>query len=51
MRSMQEARLRELMADLHESFKERVRESRGGRLTGSDEELFSGGWVGGWVGG
>ena len=41
----QEARLRELMADLHESFKERVRGSRGERLAaGQDGELFSGGW-------
>ena len=30
------------MDDLHLSFKERVRASRGDRLTGRDEELFSG---------
>lgn len=39
---LQEARLRDLMEDLHDSFKQRVRESRGERLTGDDAELFSG---------
>lgn len=51
----QEARLRDLMGDLHECFKERVRVSRGDRLAvGRDEELFSGGrlayGLAGWVG-
>lgn len=40
----QEARLRDLMDDLHASFKDRVREARGNRLAaGRDDELFSGG--------
>ena len=39
---LQEARLRDIMDDLHLSFKQRVRASRGERLTGRDEELFSG---------
>ncbi|KAI3428038.1 hypothetical protein D9Q98_006424 [Chlorella vulgaris] len=44
----QEARLRDLMEDLHEAFKERVRGSRGERLAaGKDDELFSGrAWTG-----
>lgn len=48
---MQEARLRDLMADLHDSFKDRVRSSRGPRLAaGRDDELFSGGWLARWLG-
>ena len=39
---LQEARLRDIMDDLHLSFKQRVKASRGARLTGRDEELFSG---------
>ncbi len=35
-------RLREIQADVHETFKSFVRERRGGRLRESDEELFSG---------
>ncbi|GAB4822608.1 hypothetical protein N2152v2_009654 [Parachlorella kessleri] len=43
----QEARLRDLMEDLHDSFKGRVRASRGDRLQGSEQELFSGrAWTG-----
>ncbi|KAL4443453.1 hypothetical protein ABPG75_011190 [Micractinium tetrahymenae] len=44
----QEARLRDLMDDLHDSFKERVRSSRGERLAaGKDDQLFSGrAWTG-----
>lgn len=39
----QEARLRDIMDDLHQAFKERVRGSRGERLAaGRDDELFSG---------
>ncbi|PSC72510.1 multidrug transporter [Micractinium conductrix] len=43
-----EARLRDLMEDLHESFRERVRGSRGERLAaGLDAELYSGrAWTG-----
>lgn len=41
---MQEARLRDIMDDLHDAFKDRVRSSRGERLAaGKDGELFSGG--------
>ena len=41
---MQEARLRDLMDDLHASYKDREREARGERLAaGRDDELFSGG--------
>lgn len=40
----QEARLRDLLEDLHVCFKDRVREARGDRLAaGRDDELFSGG--------
>lgn len=40
---VQEARLRDLMEDLHASFRDRVRGARGERLAaGRDEELFSG---------
>jgi hypothetical protein len=44
----QEARLRDLMGDLHSSFQQVVREARGERLAGADErELFSGrAWTG-----
>ena len=44
----QEARLRDIMEDLHDSFKARVRESRGVRLAADrDAELFSGrAWTG-----
>ena len=43
----QEARLKDLMDDLHASFKDRVREARGDRLAaGRDDELFSGVWCG-----
>ncbi|KAI7843357.1 hypothetical protein COHA_003053 [Chlorella ohadii] len=44
----QEARLKDLMDDLHASFKDRVREARGDRLAaGRDDELFSGrAWTG-----
>lgn len=44
----QEARLRDIMDDLHQAFKERVRGSRGERLAaGRDDELFSGrAWTG-----
>lgn len=43
-----EARLRDIMDDLHDSFKDRVRGSRGDRLAeGKDSELFSGrAWTG-----
>lgn len=34
----QEALLREMMTDLHDTFKQRVKESRGNRLAGADEE-------------
>jgi ClpP class serine protease len=38
----QEARLREVMADVHGAFKDAVRAARGTRLSGADErELFS----------
>lgn len=36
------ARLKEIQADIHESFKAWVRERRGDRLRGTPEELFSG---------
>ena len=40
-------RLKELQADVHESFIELVKASRGARLTGSDEDLFNGAfWTG-----
>lgn len=43
----QEARLRSLMGDLHETFKQRVKDSRGARLSGPEVELFSGrAWTG-----
>ncbi|KAL4422240.1 hypothetical protein ABPG77_009715 [Micractinium sp. CCAP 211/92] len=44
----QEARLRDIMDDLHDAFKDRVRSSRGKRLAaGKDGELFSGrAWTG-----
>lgn len=41
------ARLLELQAGIHEVFKAHVRERRGARLTGGDEELFTGAfWTG-----
>ncbi len=41
------ARLRELQKDIHESFIGIVKERRGARLTGADDELFSGAfWTG-----
>ncbi|NYZ16799.1 S49 family peptidase [Azospirillum sp. RWY-5-1] len=40
-------RLRAIQREMHESFKELVRERRGARLTGDDGELFSGAfWTG-----
>jgi len=43
----QEDRLKDIMTDLHESFKDTVKASRGMRLTGSEEEVFSGrAWTG-----
>jgi hypothetical protein len=39
---LQEVRLRDIMDDLHLSFKQRVKASRGERLIGRDDELFSG---------
>jgi signal peptide peptidase SppA len=42
------ARLKELQLDLHEVFKELVRDRRGHRLKAAEEELFSGAfWTGG----
>ena len=48
MRPEEEARLRELLADLHEGFKTTVREARGAKLASSnEEELWSGrAWTG-----
>jgi signal peptide peptidase SppA len=41
------AKLKELQADLHDLFKSLVRERRGDRLNGAEEELFSGDvWTG-----
>lgn len=43
----QEGRIVDLMTDLHEAFKDRVRASRGDRLIGPEDELFSGrAWTG-----
>lgn len=43
----QEERLKDIMYDLHDSFIEVVKRSRGDRLNGADEELFSGrAWTG-----
>lgn len=38
----QESRLMEIMASMHDSFQSIVKQSRGNRLQGSDDELFSG---------
>jgi signal peptide peptidase SppA len=41
-------RLKAIQADIHEAFKQHVRERRGGRLKASDETLFNGEfWTGG----
>lgn len=43
----QRARLMDIMVDVHESFKTIVKKSRGDRLQGSEDELFSGrAWTG-----